>query len=244
MNSNFKRLYTKHSLKLNNYITLTNKQHHYIKNVMRIKNNEYLRMFNGKEGEWLAKIEKIEKNFISLYIEKKIRDQINSPDLWLLFAPIKKNRLNILAQKSTELGVKKFFPIQTKRTNTKNININNLQLNAIEASQQSERLDVPEFQDEKKLEDIINFWPNDRCMLYCDEKASKNKDIISTLNKIKHNFKKWSVIIGPEGGFTSSEREKILSLKNVYTITLGKRILRSDTAAAAALFCVQQLTDT
>jgi len=243
MNSNYKRLYINQSLKLGDHITITNKQYHYIKNVLRIKKNEFLRLFNGKQGEWLAKIEKVEKNRIFLIIEKKIKNQINSPDIWLLFSLIKKDRLNIVVQKATELGIKKIFPIQTDRVNIKNININNLRRNAVEASQQSERLDIPDIYDKKKLDDVFTSWSNDRCILYCDEQSLKVENIIDKLNKIKSKFKKWSVIIGPEGGFTSAERKKILKLQNVYSVTLGKRILRSDTAATVALYCIQQFID-
>ena len=243
MNSNYKRFYINQSLNLRDHITIDNKHYHYIKNVLRINRNEYLRLFNGKQGEWLAKIKKIEKKIIFLSIEKKIKNQKNSPDIWLLLSLIKKDRLNILVQKATELGVKKIIPIQTERVNIKNININNLRQNAIEASQQSERLDIPKIDDSKKLDSIIHLWPSDRCIIYCDESSFKAEGIIEKLYKIKSKYKKWSVIIGPEGGFSSIERKKIMSLKNVYRVTLGNRILKSDTAATVAMFCIQQFID-
>ena len=239
MYPNLKRLYTDQLLNPNNHITLTDKQCHYIKNVMRLGKNEFIRLFNGKEGEWLAKIIKIEKKNILLSLEKKICEQTKCADLWLLFAPIKKDKLNILVQKSTELGVTSFIPIKTERTNIKNINIDNLQQNAIEASQQSERLEIPIVQEEKKLKELVQLWPNDRCLLYCDERNLKAMGIITTMNKIKKKFTKWSVIIGPEGGFSSIEKEIILNLKNAYAISLGKRILRSDTAATVVIFSIQ-----
>ena len=244
MNSNYKRFYINQSLNLRDHITFDNKHYHYIKNVLRINRNEYLRLFNGKQGEWLAKIKKIEKKIIFLSIEKKIKDQKNSPDIWLLLSLIKKDRLNILVQKATELGVQKIIPIQTERVNIKNININNLRQNAIEASQQSERLDIPKIDDSKKLDSIIHLWPSDRCIIYCDESSFKAEGIIEKLYNIKSKYRKWSVIIGPEGGFSSKERKKIMSLKNAYRVTLGNRILRSDTAATVALFCIQQFIDT
>ena len=244
MSSNYKRLYINQSLNLKDHITFANKHYHYIKNVLRINKNEYLSLFNGKQGEWLAKIEKIEKKIIFLSVEKKIKDQKNSSDIWLLLSIIKKDRLNILVQKATELGVKKIIPIQTERVNIKNININNLRKNAIEASQQSGRLDIPEIDDSKKLDDIIHLWSSDRCIIYCDESSFKAEGIIEKLYKIKSKYRKWSVIIGPEGGFSSKERKKIMSLKNAHRVTLGNRILRSDTASTVALFCIQQFIDT
>ncbi len=243
MYSNYKRLYINQSLISKEHITLTDNQRHYIKNVMRIKKNDFLKLFNGKDGEWLAKIVKIEKKVAEVYLEKKINKQKDSPDLWLLFAPIKKDRLNILVQKATELGVINFVPIKTERTNINKINLKNLKQNAIEAAQQSQRLDIPEVQKEIKIEKIINKWPKDRCILFCDEKSSNIFNIIEVLNKIKNDYKKWSVIIGPEGGFSLSERNKLLKLKNLFNVTLGKRILRSDTATVAALYCIQQIID-
>ena len=126
MYSNIKRFYTELPLYLDNNITLNDKQHHYLKNVMRIKRDDFVRLFNGKDGEWLAKVIKVEKKFASLSIKKNISEQKTSPDLWLFFSPIKNDRLNILVQKSTELGVSKFIPVKTERTNIKNINFENL----------------------------------------------------------------------------------------------------------------------
>ena len=243
MYSNIKRFYTELPLKLNNIIKVDDKQHHYLKNVLRIKSNDLVRFFNGKEGEWLAKVIKVERKYTSLSIQKNIGRQKQSPNLWLFFSPIKSDRLNILVQKSTELGVSKFIPVKTERSNMKNINYNNLRKNAIEASEQSTRLDVPIIEKELKVDDINRFLSVDRCVLYCDEKNINANNIINTLNKIAKNFSKWSLLIGPEGGFSLEERKKILKFLNVYPITLGKRILRSETAAVAGLFCIQQFID-
>ena len=243
MHSHIKRVYINHPLNLNHRIALTTKQFHYIKNVIRLKKNDFLRIFNGKDVEWLSKIEKIDKKNIYLVLEKKIRDQKNSPDICLVFSSIKKDRLNILIQKCTELGLSSFIPIKSARSNILNINFNNLIQNTIEAAQQSERLDVPSVYDKKKIDDIGSFINKDSCLIYCDENNINSNNLINTIQKIRNKFKKWFIIIGPEGGFSMEERNKILEFKNTYSVTLGKRILRSDTAATAAIFTLQQFID-
>jgi len=243
MYSKLIRLYIYNALSKNTTITLASNQYHYLKNVMRVNKNEFLKLFNGKDGEWLAEIIDIQKKYILLSIKEKIIKQKNSPNLWLFFAPIKKDRINILIQKSTELGVSVFVPIQSERSNVKNININNLQKNAIEAAEQSQRLDVPIIKKEIKFSEMINSLSSDRCLLFCDEKNINSENIIDLMDKIKNKYSKWSIIVGPEGGFSENERKKLLNIKQVHTASLGERILRSDTAATAALFCVQKFIE-
>ena len=243
MYSNIKRLYVDEMLKINSLIVLTGRKHHYLKNVIRINQDDFIRLFNGKEGEWLSRVTRVDKKNITLNVEKKLLNQQDSLNLWLFFAPIKINRLNILVQKSTELGVSKFFPIKTKRTNLKNLNINNLKQNAISASEQSGRLNIPIIENEKEIRYINNSLLSNRCLIYCDEKSLKVSSITNTMNKINKKFTKWALLIGPEGGFSDDERKKIMNLNNAYSVSLGKRILRSDTAAIAALFYIQQFID-
>ena len=243
MYSKLIRLYIYNALSKNTTISLIGNQYHYIKNVMRVNKNDFLRIFNGKDGEWLAEIIEIKKNNILLLIKEKIIEQKISPNLWLFFSPIKKDRINILIQKSTELGASVFVPVQTERSNIKSININNLQKNAIEAAEQSQRLDVPLIKKEIKFSEMIDSLSNDRCLLFCDEKNIKSKNIIDIMDKIKNKYSKWSIIVGPEGGFSENERKKLLNIKQAYTVSLGRRILRSDTAATVALFCVQKFIE-
>ncbi|MBG76815.1 MAG: Ribosomal RNA small subunit methyltransferase E [Alphaproteobacteria bacterium MarineAlpha5_Bin12] len=240
MYSNIKRIYTQHSLNSDNHITLTSSQIHYLKNVLRVKINDYIRIFNGLDGEWLAKVQTIKKKEIDLILEKKIKDQNNFSRIDIFFSPIKKDRINILVQKCTELGIKNFFPIKSERTNIKNLNIKNLQQNAIEASQQSERMDIPKIKELKSLEECINSLDKDYCLIFCDETKNEKNNIIDIMKKIHDKFSKWVLIIGPEGGFSDNDRNKILNFQNTYPVSLGKRILRSDTAAAAALFCMEK----
>ena len=243
MYSNIKRIYTKELLNPKSHIIFIGKKHHYLKNVMRVENNDLIRLFNGRQGEWLCKIIKVDKKNIQIQIEKKLLVQNNSSDIWLFFAALKQDRINILIQKCTELGLSRFIPIKTERTNIKNINIKNLKENAIAASEQSERLDIPIISDIISINLLNEFFSDDRCILYCDEKDLKCNNIVSVVTKYKKKFNKWSVIVGPEGGFSASERKTILNLQNVYPVSLGRRILRSDTAAPAAIFCLQQIIE-
>ena len=172
---------------------------------------------------------------------EKIRSITSTPDFWLIFSPIKQYRMNIAIQKATELGVSKIIPCITDYTNINKVNINNLQLNAVEASEQSERLDIPKIETTVKLQLLLNSWPDDRYLVYCDEKLSQKKYILETLLPLKNTSLKWAVLVGPEGGFSSSEEQLIFNTKNVLPVSLGNKLLRSDTAITVSLFCIQEL---
>jgi len=150
--------------------------------------------------------------------------------------------MSIAIQKATELGVSKIIPCTTEYTNIKNINVKNLYQNAIEASEQSERLDIPSIEKEVDLKSLLNSWPKDRKLIYCDEKNTDNKSIIETIMPLKNTAKKWSVLIGPEGGFSDKEKDLILENNGVISVSLGNTILRSDTAITVALFCIKEIT--
>ena len=176
-------------------------------------------------------------------MKKKIREFETQPDIWLIFAPIKIFRLNIIIQKAVELGVSKFIPCKTEFSNFDKLNYKNLELNAIEAAQQCERLDVPKIERIINLDTIIKQLPDDRAIVFCDESDTKLPSIYEELRSNLNNYSKWSVIIGPEGGFSNEERELIKKQKNALRVTLGSRILRSDTAAICSLFCIQSMVD-
>jgi len=195
----------------------------------------------GITGEWLSKVLSVNRNNIVLRVIEKTKNIVKVQDLWLIFAPIKQHRMNIAIQKATELGVSKIIPCLTNYSNVRTVNINNLQLNAIEAAEQSERMDIPIIEKTNHLETLLNSWPEDRCLVYCDEKIDHDKNIIKTLLALKSNFKKWAVLVGPEGGFSDSEKELISKNQNVITVSLSNRLLRSDTAIIVALFCIQEL---
>ena len=237
------RLFTEKQISQNLMIYIKEKQHHFLKNVLRVKLNDVINVFDGITGEWRSQVISISKDKTALKIEKKIREFETQPDIWLIFAPIKLFRLNIIIQKAVELGVSKFVPCKTEFSNFDKLNYTNLELNAIEAAQQCERIDIP------KIEKIINFdaiikeLPNDRAIVFCDESDTNLPSIYEKVRLNLNNYSKWSVIIGPEGGFSNEERELIKKQKNVLRVTLGSRILRSDTAAISSLFCIQSMVD-
>ena len=235
------RIYIKKQISSNLLIYLKDKQHHFLKNVLRVKINDTIRIFDGITGEWFSKVLSVNRHNTVLRVIKKIKILNTSPDLWIIFAPIKQYRMNISIQKATELGISKAIPCLTEYTNIRSVNINNLQLNAIEAAEQSERLDIPKIEKTVQLQSLLNSWPEDRCLVYCDEKFNQEKSIVKSLLPQKNNYKKWAVLVGPEGGFSDSEKALISKSKNVLVVSLGTRLLRSDTAITVALFCVQEL---
>ena len=237
------RLFVEKKLSPNIMIYIKDKQHHFLKNVLRIKINDIISLFDGYTGEWLSKVISINRDNTVLQINKKNKNISIEKDLWLIFAPIKYFRLNITIQKATELGISRFLPCATEYTNQSKINYNNLKMNIIEAAEQSERLTIPNLNKIIKLDEIINNFPSDRGLIFCDENHYKLPSIYNALSKKIDKYNKWAVMIGPEGGFSEAERQKILSIPSSIPVSLGKRILRSDTAVTAALFCIQSLID-
>ena len=238
------RIYINKQISSNLLIYIKNKQHHYLKNVMRIQINDSIKIFDGITGEWLSNVLSINRDSTVLRVIEKTNNIVKGLDVWLIFAPIKQHRMSIAIQKATELGVSKIFPCLTKYTNFKKININNLQLNAIEAAEQSERLDVPKIENPKELHLLLASWPKDRHLIFCDEKDSCDNNIVESLLSLKNsNNKRWGVLVGPEGGFSAVEKDLINKNKSAIAVSLGKRVLRSDTAITVSLFCIQQLLD-
>ena len=237
------RLFIEQKLAKNMLIDVQDKQHHFLKNVIRIKINDEIKIFDNKTGEWLAKISLINRHNTVLKIVKKNREMLKENDIWLAFAPIKANRLNITIQKATELGVAKFMPCKTDYTNNHFINYKNLELNIIEAAEQCERLDIPVMEKLISLEKFINSHPKDRAIIFCNEKNKKPSNIFESILNIKKQYAKWTVLIGPEGGFSESEEKIIINNSSTTSISLGTRVLRSDTATAAAIFALQSLIE-
>jgi len=237
------RLFIKKQISQNLMIYIKDKQHHFLKNVLRIKLNDTITLFDGITGEWESNVISISKEKTAVKILKKIREFENQPDIWLIFAPIKLFRMNITIQKAVELGVSKLIPCKTEFSNFYNLNYKNLELNAIEASQQCERLDIPKIE---KIIDLINFLkelPDDRALIFCDESDPNLPSIYDEVKSKLNIYSKWSVIIGPEGGFSNEEKDILIKQKNILRVSLGRRILRSDTAAISSLFCIQSLVD-
>ena len=237
------RLYVEKKLSANMLIYIKNKQHHFLKNVLRIKIQDKILIFDGLTGEWLSKVISINRDNVVLQVLKKTREIKSETDMWLIFAPIKLFRMNITIQKATELGISRFIPCITQNTNQPKINLRNLNMNIIEASEQSERLSLPLIDEPTKLETLVENFPKDRGLIFCNENHKNLPMIYEALsNKITH-YKKWAVIIGPEGGFSDVEIEKITSIPSTISVSLGERILRSDTATTVAIFLLQSLVE-
>ena len=237
------RLYFNKKLSPNIMIYIKEKQHHFLKNVLRIKVQDLITVFDGITGEWLSEVISINRDNIVLQIKKRLSEIKNESDLWLIFSPIKIFRMNITIQKATELGVSKFIPCITQNTNQTKINIRNLQMNIIEATEQSERLTLPKLNNVIKLNDLLKDFPNDRGLIFCNENNKNLPNIFTALPMYLNQYKKWAILVGPEGGFSEIETQEILSIPSTIPVSLGKRILRSDTATTAALFSVQSLIE-
>ena len=209
---------------------LDKSQSHYLTKVMRVKENEVFSLFN-KEGEWEAKILGTSKNIVEFKTTKQLRQKENTKELWLAFSPIKSNYQNFMIQKATELGVTKFLPIIFERTIVRKINKERLEKIVIEASEQSNRINVPSIESPQNLD---NFLKKNPMNIIFTDLNSKNYKV----DKSKFNNKPVCIIIGPEGDFSEVERQKILSLKGVQPIKINGNILRSETAAISAISIV------
>jgi len=225
------RLYFSDKIQSDLVSHLTKEQSHYVKDVMRLEKGGHLSVFNA-QGEWNAIIKNYEKEGARIKILKKARDKDNEKNIWLAFSPIKQNPLNFMIQKGTELGVQKFIPILSERTIVKEINIGRVKKIIVEASEQSNRISVPEINNLETLKNFLSTFPKNGCLLFCDINCEKNnlKNILS--KKIEEPI---CVLIGPEGDFSEAERKDILSYEGVNSININENILRSETAAISAI---------
>ena len=221
------RLFFSESLSLNLTAKLDKSQSHYASKVMRIKKNGVFSLFNSS-GEWEAKIIDISKNIVEFNITKQLRQKQSPKELWLVFSPIKSNYFNFMIQKATELGVTKFLPVIFDRTIVRKINKERLEKVIIEATEQSNRINVPIIEESQSLD---LFLKNNKTDLIFTDLNTTNKKI--DLNQITSN--PTCVIIGPEGDFSEKEREQILKYKGVQSIKINENILRSETAVISAL---------
>lgn len=202
---------------------------HYLFSVMRRKAGDQVAVFNGRDGEWMADIAVAGKRNGVLVCTQQSRPQADPPDLWLLFAPIKKARTDFIVEKAAEMGVSRIVPVQTQYTNSDRIRIDRLQAHAVEAAEQCGGTYVPEVADLTKLGTLLGDWPADRHLLFCDEAT-----VGQTLPFPKQPAP-WAILIGPEGGFSDPERAMLAAMEQSHIVSLGPRILRADTAAVAAL---------
>lgn len=218
-------------------VVLSAPQAHYLLHVMRARAGDYIRLFNGRDGEWLARISEVGRRDSALVCERRTAEQATDCDLWLVFAPIKKTPSDYLAQKATELGVSALLPVYTRRTIVHRLNMERMRANAIEAAEQSGRLTVPEIREPLDLARVLASWPRERRLLFCDETGGP--PILDALSHAPIGL--WAVLTGPEGGFDETERTMIRAHPATVPTSLGARILRADTAALAALAVWQAL---
>ena len=226
------RLFFPESLSLNLNAKLDKSQSHYVNKVMRHKVGETFSLFN-ESGEWKAKIKEISNGIVEFIITKQLRQKENSKEIWLAFSPIKKNYLDLMIQKTTELGVNKFVPILCDRSVVREININRVKKIIVEASEQSNRISIPEIAELKQIKYFLENFPKEGSLIFCDLN-SKNFGIKSNLSKINKK-KPICILIGPEGDFSESERQSIIDMEQSFSMSLAQNILRSETAAIAAV---------
>ena len=224
------RLFFQKSLSINLKDKLDKSQSHYISKVMRIKESEVFSLFNSN-GEWEAKILNISKSLVEFNITKQLRQKEYPKELWLAFSPIKSNYFNFMIQKATELGVTKFLPIIFDRTVVRKINKERLEKVIIEAAEQSNRINVPSIEEPKFLKKFLDDKKMD--LIFTDLNSKTNK---LDLKKLTNNPS--CIIVGPEGDFSETEREEILSYNGVQAIKINENILRSETAVISALSIV------
>lgn len=230
------RLWVDSPLTADAELALNSADSHYVTNVMRLRAGDALALFNGKDGEWLGKITTAGKRAVGLTLGEQLRVQQSEPDLWLAFAPVKRARIDFIAQKATELGVSRLLPVKTERTNVSRVNAARLQANVKAAAEQCERLMVPEVCETQSLAELIADWPAGRRLMFCDETLSGGPALEVLQQAAREgDAGPWAVLTGPEGGFSEREHELLRAQDYALAVTLGPRLLRADTAALAAL---------
>ena len=224
------RLYVDHPLSEGQAVALTRDQAHYLFGVMRQTTGGLVLLFNGQNGEWRARIAEAGKRGGTLICETRTKPLQAPPDLWVLFAPIKKARTDFIVEKATEMGAARILPIHSAFTNSDRIRQDRLQAHAIEAAEQCGGTYVPEVTALQKLDQVLANWPTERHLMFCDAAAA------GTTRRLESAVPgSWAILIGPEGGFSETERTRLGALPQTHVVSLGPRILRADTAVVAAL---------
>lgn len=238
------RLYVIQDLRAGQAIALPREDAHYLVNVMRRGEGDSVRLFNGRDGEWQARIVDASRKGAVLEPVTQTRPQSGVPDLWLLFAPVKRQKTDLIVEKATELGAARIQPVSTARTQSDRIKPDRLQLIAKEAAEQTERLDLPELGELDKLDRVLDGWDTGRALFFCDEAGDdtdqpwggargRGRPMADALADQKPGPA--AILIGPEGGFSPEERQRLRAHPSVIPVTLGPRILRAETAAMAAM---------
>ena len=225
-------------------LALSREDTHYVLNVMRRGEGDGVRVFNGRDGEWSARICDAHRKGAILELVAQTRPQAGVPDLWLMFAPVKRQKTDLIIEKATELGVREIHPVTTRRTQSDRIKPERFRILAKEAAEQTERLDLPVIAPIERLESMLEGWDAARVLYYCDEagddadsawggQAGRARPMLEVLRDTGTGPA--ALLIGPEGGFSPEERVRLRQLDFVRAVSLGPRILRAETAVIAAL---------
>lgn len=242
------RLFVDEALSAGRALGLDHARAHFLRSVLRLSRGAEVALFNGRDGEWLARIEGLGKGWASLEVVARRRPQHPEPDIWLVFAPIKRARLDFMVEKATELGVSCLQPMFTRHTEVERVRTERLAANAREAAEQCERLSVPAVREPVAFQELLAHWPPERRVLLCAEAgaASPAAEVLAGIaagtgaeDSAAGRAGPWAVLTGPEGGFHRSELDALAKLPFVTPVGLGPRVLRADTAALAALSCWQ-----
>lgn len=230
------RLYVDADLTTDGVVTLDADQARYLGGVLRMEAGDAVSLFNGRDGEWRARIESLRKGRGSLVLESRLREQADEPGPWLLFAPLKKSQTDFVVEKATELGARGLQPVLSAHTSTGRVNVDRLRANAREAAEQCGRLTVPDVSEAVSLEVALMDWPEGRTLLVMDETGG-GESIAKVASRL--DATQAAVLVGPEGGFSDEELSALAHRPFVVRVGLGPRILRAETAALAALSCLQ-----
>ena len=222
------RLYVEQTLSGGLQLDLDGQQANYLGAVLRLGEGAQVKLFDDRTGEWLAEVTEAGKRRVSLRLIQQLREREPVPDLWLVFAPIKKGRIDWVAEKAAELGVARLLPVLTQRTIVDRVNTDRLMAHMIEAAEQCERTALPTIAEPQKLAHILKDWPADRTLFFADEMGGEPIADAARPGPA-------AILIGPEGGFTPEERDLVRALPQARPVSLGPRILRADTAAVAAI---------
>ncbi|RYG90441.1 16S rRNA (uracil(1498)-N(3))-methyltransferase [Loktanella sp. IMCC34160] len=229
------RLYVDQPLGKGQTVLLERDQAHYLFGVMRLSMGTVLSLFNGRDGEWDAEVAEAGKRGGALTCLDQTRPLQMPPDLWLCFAPIKKARTDFIVEKAAEMGAARILPVLTDFTNSERVRVDRLQAHAVEAAEQCGGTYVPEVAEPVKLDRLLADWPAGRQLMFCDEALVGAGQVLRDAGPGP-----WAILIGPEGGFSDTERKRMHALPFAHPVSLGPRILRADTAAVAALTLWQQ----
>lgn len=239
MKKNIKpRLFAYQKLTVNDVWTPNEAQTHYLLNVLRLGLDDEIKTFDGCNGEFIGRIVSLGKKSCSIKIIEKIRNMEFSPDLWLLFAPVKKDKTDLIIAGATELGVTQIVPTLTERTISERIKKERFEAQVVEAAEQCRRLDIPKVEEAQHLEKILQNWPDMRILYFMDETGNGGNIQTVFQNSISSSA---AILVGPEGGFSEKELQLLRQKPFAKGVSMGKRILRAETAALAALSCWQAL---